>query len=38
MSAVERPAVPSFERHCDTAALTAALYPRIRYMGSKYDP
>ena len=36
MSAAELPAVPSLERHCDAAALTAALYPRIRYMGSKY--
>jgi DNA adenine methylase/adenine-specific DNA-methyltransferase len=29
-------AVPLFEHHLDAAALTAALYPRIRYMGSKY--
>ncbi|WP_300614281.1 DNA adenine methylase [Trebonia sp.] len=29
-------AVPLFGHHFDAAALTAALYPRIRYMGSKY--
>jgi adenine-specific DNA-methyltransferase len=36
MSTVDRTAVPLFEHHSDAAALTAALYPRIRYMGSKY--
>lgn len=29
-------AVPLFGHHSDAAASTAALYPRIRYMGSKY--
>jgi adenine-specific DNA-methyltransferase len=29
-------AVPLLDHHCDAAPLTAALYPRIRYMGSKY--
>jgi DNA adenine methylase/adenine-specific DNA-methyltransferase len=28
--------MPLFERHSDAVALTTALYPRIRYMGSKY--
>ena len=36
MSTVDRTAVPLFEHHSDAAALTASLYPRIRYMGSKY--
>ena len=36
MSTVDPAAAPLFERHCDAAALTASLYPRIRYMGSKY--
>jgi adenine-specific DNA-methyltransferase len=36
MSTVDRTAVPLFEHHSDAAALTVALYPRIRYMGSKY--
>lgn len=36
MSTVDRAAVPLFEHYSDAAALTASLYPRIRYMGSKY--
>jgi hypothetical protein len=36
VSTVDLPAVPLFGHPCDAAALTAALYPRIRYMGSKY--
>lgn len=36
MSTVDPAAVPLFGHHSDAAALTAALYPRIRYMGSKY--
>jgi adenine-specific DNA-methyltransferase len=36
MSNIERAAVPLFEHHSDAATLTASLYPRIRYMGSKY--
>lgn len=36
MSTVDRAAVPLFEHHSDASALTASLYPRIRYMGSKY--
>jgi adenine-specific DNA-methyltransferase len=36
MSAVDRAAVPLFEHRCNAAMLTAARYPRIRYMGSKY--
>src|ERR1700676_886880 len=35
-SSVDVAAVPLFGHHSDAAALTAALYPRIRYMGSKY--
>jgi DNA adenine methylase/adenine-specific DNA-methyltransferase len=35
-SRVDVAAVPLFEHHSDVVALTAALYPRIRYMGSKY--
>lgn len=36
MSTVDQSAVPLSEGHSGAAALTAALYPRIRYMGSKY--
>lgn len=36
VSTVDPAAVPLFGHHFDAAALTAALYPRIRYMGSKY--
>jgi adenine-specific DNA-methyltransferase len=36
MSTMDRAAAPLFEHHSDAAALTASLYPRIRYMGSKY--
>ena len=36
MSTVDLAAVPLFAHHSDAATLTAALYPRIRYMGSKY--
>jgi adenine-specific DNA-methyltransferase len=36
MSTLDPAAVPLFGHHSDAAALTAALYPRIRYMGSKY--
>jgi adenine-specific DNA-methyltransferase len=36
MSTLDLAAVPLFDHHSDAAALTAALYPRIRYMGSKY--
>jgi adenine-specific DNA-methyltransferase len=36
VSPVDVTVVPLFEHHSDAAALTAALYPRIRYMGSKY--
>jgi hypothetical protein len=36
VSSVDVTAVPLFGHHSDAATLTAALYPRIRYMGSKY--
>lgn len=36
MSSLDLAAEPLFSHHCDAAARTAALYPRIRYMGSKY--
>jgi adenine-specific DNA-methyltransferase len=36
VATVDPAGVPSFGHHCDAAALTAALYPRVRYMGSKY--
>jgi adenine-specific DNA-methyltransferase len=36
MPTVDPAAAPLLERHGDAAALTASLYPRIRYMGSKY--
>jgi adenine-specific DNA-methyltransferase len=36
VSTVDLAAAPLFDHHSDAAALTAALYPRIRYMGSKY--
>jgi adenine-specific DNA-methyltransferase len=36
VSTVDLATVPLFDHHSDAAALTAALYPRIRYMGSKY--
>src|SRR5487761_846336 len=36
MSTVDLAAVPLFGHHSVAARLTASLYPRIRYMGSKY--
>jgi adenine-specific DNA-methyltransferase len=36
VSTLDLGAVPLFGHHSDAAAMTAALYPRIRYMGSKY--
>jgi adenine-specific DNA-methyltransferase len=36
VSSVDVTAVPLFGHQSDAATLTAALYPRIRYMGSKY--
>jgi adenine-specific DNA-methyltransferase len=36
MPTVEPAVLPLFGQHIDAAAQTAALYPRIRYMGSKY--
>ncbi|HTR93603.1 MAG TPA: DNA adenine methylase [Trebonia sp.] len=36
VSAPDMTVVPLFGHHSDAATLTAALYPRIRYMGSKY--
>src|SRR5258708_10422939 len=36
MPTVEPAMLPLFGQHLDAAARTAALYPRIRYMGSKY--
>jgi DNA adenine methylase/adenine-specific DNA-methyltransferase len=36
VSSVDAAAVPLFGHYSDAAVLTASLYPRIRYMGSKY--
>lgn len=36
MPTVEPAVLPLFGQHIDAAAQTTALYPRIRYMGSKY--
>ncbi len=36
VSAVDAAALPLSGHHSDAAVLTASLYPRIRYMGSKY--
>lgn len=36
VSPVDVTTAPLFGHYSDAAALTAALYPRIRYMGSKY--
>jgi adenine-specific DNA-methyltransferase len=35
-STLDLATAPLFDHHSDAAMLTAALYPRIRYMGSKY--
>lgn len=36
VSSVDAATVPLFGHYSDAAALTASLYPRIRYMGSKH--